>query len=130
MNVVWNILGQPLVFCFFILHRLAATAFIIAQALVGRQAVSTLTANKFMGALLLALVMAGIVYLALKYLLETVFEEPLALKDLPMLLGGLFWRLVAILIVYVILAVLFYVWTSFYHIVIDVMGPPHVDRLR
>jgi hypothetical protein len=125
MNIALNILAGPFNLCLHIVQRVQLLSGIVNDSFMGRRPIEMLLVGKLVWWALLAVVMAAVVYLTVKYVLENIFAEPLALKDIPMLLGGIFWRLVAVFIIYVIVSVLLYAYASYTHMVSSGMDLPH-----
>jgi len=130
MNVVWSILAGPLNLCLHILQRVQLLATIVNDGLMGRRPLEVVLVGKLVWWALLALIAAAVVYLTVKYLLENVFAEPLTLKDLPMVLSGVFWRLFAVLLIYACLSFLLFAYGSYTHMISSGMDLPRMKGVK
>jgi hypothetical protein len=126
MEVVLDILAQPLYLCLFILHKLQTTFSIVSDSFMGKRAVEAAVVGHLVGWVVLAIIVAAVIFVAMKYVLEDAFSGTGTLNGIFAALAGVFWRLIGILVIYAVLSVLIYAFINFTHLVLSEMDyvPP------
>jgi hypothetical protein len=126
MNIALNILAGPLNICLYILYQLQATFFIVNDGFMGRRPIEVAVVGGLVGWVVLAIIVAAVVFVAIKYVLESVFSGSLSSSDILPVLSSVFWRLIAVLIIYGVLSALLYASVNYVHMVSSGMNdvPP------
>jgi len=133
MNVALNILEQPLDLCFYVLHQLQKAYAIADASFAGRQPLGPAALGRVLQRLagwsMLAIIMAAVVCWAIKYVLESAFSGPLTWHEFLPVLASVFWRLIAMVVIYAGLSLLLYIFLNYAHLVLSGMELPHRIRL-
>ncbi len=108
MNVLWNILGQPLVLCWFVFRHLKVASVYVLGGLFSGHSVTVAAGSRFLGWLFFALVILTVIFFALRYILEDALCWPIARAEIRPVLGSVIGRLVAALVVYAALSLILY----------------------
>jgi hypothetical protein len=117
MNIAMDILARPLNICLYVWHEVQINFIIVNDSLMGRRPIEFAVVGQLVQWVFLALMIALVVYVILKYVLESAFSGPLIPHDILPVLGSVFWRLVAILVIYAVLSVLLFAFTSYGHMI-------------
>jgi len=112
MNVLWNILGLPFSYIYVVFRHLKVAAFYAIGGLFNGHPVSVAAVSRSLGWLFLALIILAIFIFALKYIFEEALDWPIARDEIKPILGSIFGRLAAVLVVYVGLAIVLYGFSS------------------
>ncbi len=112
MNVLWNILGQPLVLCWFVFRHLKVASFYVIAGLFSGHSVTVAAGSRFLGWLFFALAILAVIFFALRYILEDALIWPIAREEIRPILGSIAGRLIAVFVVYALIAVVLYGFSS------------------
>jgi len=74
MKVILDILGQPLYLCLFILHKIQTTFPIVSDSFMGKRAIEAAAVGGLVGWVVLAIIVAAVIFVAMKYVLEDAFS--------------------------------------------------------
>ena len=113
MKVVLDILGQPLYLCLFILHKIQTTFPIVSDSFMGKRAIEAAAVGGLVGWVVLAILVAAVIYLAMKYVLEDALSGVGTRKEFFAELSSVLSRLVVMLVIYAVLSVLIYAFINF-----------------
>lgn len=118
MEIILNILAQPLYLALFILRRIQTIALIVNDGFMGRRPIEIAVVGQLVGWLVLAVIIAAVIFLVLKYVLEYSLSGGG--------FGSFLWRLIVVLVLYAVLSGLVYVFANLSHMVLNEMNyvPP------
>jgi hypothetical protein len=114
MKIVWSILDQPFFLVLYIWRELWATAALVQAGLIGERPFSVVAAGQFAGWVVAIIIVAAVVIVTARFILENAT------------FGSVLSRLLVVLMLYVVLAVLFYALANFANMITHEMDyvPP------
>ena len=121
MVLILNILAQPLYVCFFILQKIQTTFPIVLQGLMGQRPVELALAGQLAGWVVLALLIVGVIFVALGFVLDSAFSGIHSVGEFFAVLSNVLGRLLAIALLYALLSSLTYAFLSYSHLVLGQM---------
>jgi hypothetical protein len=125
LNIILTVLDQPLRVVFFVFHKLQAYFIVIYVAQARHLEVPSGAYGKFYGWVGIALTLAALIFFSIKYVWENPFLEYTSGNEPGAKLSSVIWRLVMIVVLYVVVALLLYAYFSFSHMILHEMKSGH-----